>query len=126
VTDAEIHVLRLAAVHLPTDTARVIRTIVAQRAAATAARALNQTVDGLSEVGVDDAVQDKVDGEVHRLQKVSDRLRHVEDIRVVGVADGALREEVEQFRRDEQNDEEDDDDDECQSDASGRPVAVVV
>ena len=77
-------------------------------------------------MGVDDAVQDKVESEVDLLQQVSDRQRRVEDLSMVHVTDGVLLEEVQQLSRDEEKDEEDDDDNEGEGDASGRLVAVMV
>jgi len=90
------------------------------------ARTLGQTVHGVSEMCIDYAVQDEVNGEVTGLHQVSDRHYDVEDVRVVYVVGGVLDEEGQQLDWYEEKDEENDDDDQGKGDTAGRLASDLI
>jgi len=81
--------------------------------------------DRVLEVRIDGRIEDKINGEVDRLQQVSHRYRDVEDLRLVARLNGQVNEKVHQFRRDEQDDEKDYDHYEGEGDTMGGLLAAL-
>jgi len=97
----------------------------AGRASAAAVRARDHAEYRVPEVGVDGRIENEVDGEVDRLQQVSDGDGDVEHLRRVLRLGGQVDEEIQQFGGNEQHDEHDYDDDEGEVDAIGGLFAAL-